>query len=108
MLAAVTAINKEVNSLAPVLNSPTVKDGALVKSSREDVPVATMLNRYEGQTYLFAVGMRNAPTRATFKIRDLPTSAVAEVVGENRDLDVRDGQFEDDFRAYDVHIYKIR
>ncbi|MCH8289476.1 hypothetical protein IH992_00015 [Candidatus Poribacteria bacterium] len=108
MLAAVTAINKQIHSLAPVLNSPTVKDGALVKSSREDVPVATMLKRYEGQTYLFAVGMRNAPTRATFKIRDLPTSAVAEVVGENRDLDVREGQFEDDFRAYDVHIYKIR
>ena len=37
--AAVTGINKQVLELAPVLNSPTLKDTASVESSAKDVPI---------------------------------------------------------------------
>ncbi len=108
MLAAVTAINKEIQELASVLNSPTVKDGATVKSSVEEVPIALMAKQYGGATYLFAVGMRNAPTKGFFEVGGIPEFATAEVLGEKRSIDVKNGKFEDDFRVYDVHLYRIR
>ena len=108
MLTAVTAINNQIHELAPVLNSPTVKDGATVKSSAEDVPIALMMKRYDGATYVFAVGMRNASTKGDFVVQGLPETATAEVIGEERSINVKNGKFEDDFGAYDVHLYRIR
>jgi len=108
MLAAVTAINNQIHELAPVLNSPTVKDGAMVESSAEGVPIALMVKRHGGATYVFAVGMRNAPTKGWFDVKGLPEVATAEVIGEERSIEVKNGKFEDDFRAYDVHLYRIR
>ncbi len=108
MLAAVTAINREIHELAPVLNSPTVKDGAVVESTPKEVPIAQMVKRHNGATYLFAVGMRNAPTKALFEVQGVSETAVADVIGEERRIEVRNGRFVDDFRAYDVHLYKIQ
>lgn len=108
MLAAVTAINQQIHALAPVLNSPTVKGKAAVTSSSAQVPIALMEKRYGGATYLFAVGMRNGPARGSFVVDGLPQRAVAEVLGEGRRLPVQGGRFADDFRPYDVHLYRIR
>jgi hypothetical protein len=108
MLPAVTAINRQIRELAPVLNSPTVSGAIAVKSSAADVPIAAMVKRHGGATYLFTVGMRNAPTTGTFALQGLPPTARATVLGEGRRLTVRHGQFEDRFSAYDVHLYRIR
>lgn len=108
MLEAVTNINRQIYDLAPVLNSPTVIDAVEVRSSADNVPVHSMVKRYGGATYLFAVGMRNAPTRAEFVLKGLPQRATAEVLGENRRVVVRRGQFEEDFKPYEVHLYRIR
>ncbi|MES2461465.1 MAG: hypothetical protein V4671_12855, partial [Armatimonadota bacterium] len=68
MLAAVTAINRQVHSLAPILNSPAVPSAAAaaVVSSDTKVPIAVTTKYHGGKTYVFAVGMRNAATRGTF------------------------------------------
>ncbi len=108
MLEAVTAINRQIHELAPVLNSPTVVDGAVVRSSSSDVPVHAMVKRHGGATYLFAVAMRNASTRAEFSLQGVPARATAEVLGENRRIAVQRGRFEDDFKPYEVHLYRIR
>jgi hypothetical protein len=108
LLPAVTAINAQIRELAPVLNSPNVKDGTSVISSNEQVPIDVMVKQHDGTKYVFALGMRNAPTRGTFTIRGLPAQAEAEVLGEGRSLKLNDGRFEDEFRPYDVHLYKIR
>jgi hypothetical protein len=80
-----------------------------VLSSLEKVPIDAMVKRqHDDATYLFAVGMRNAPTRGTITVRGLPARAEAEVLGEKRSLSINDGRFEDDFRPNDVHPYKIR
>jgi len=107
MLSAVTAINRQIEELAPVLNRPTVRGVASVISASEKVPIDIMVKRYGGATYLFAVGMRNAPTRGVFRVQGLPEKAKAGAIGEKRVLDVNGGRFEDHFRAYDVHLYKI-
>lgn len=108
MLEAVTAVNRQIHDLAPVLNSPTVGDGATVQSSAPNVPVHCMVKRYQGATYLFAVGMRNASTTAEFTVQGLPERATAEVMGEGRRIPVRRGRFEDSLKPYEVHLYRIR
>ena len=108
MLAAVTQINRQIHELAPVLNSPTVNGLVEVTSTNPDVPVHFMVKRYGKDLYIFAVGMRNGPTRAIFRVSEMAKKATAEVVGENRRIPIVNGRFEDDFEPYDVHIYRIR
>jgi hypothetical protein len=52
--------------------------------------------------------MRNGPAKGTFHVKGLPETSTAEVIGEDRSIEVKNGEFEDDFEAYDVHLYKIR
>jgi hypothetical protein len=108
LLTAMTAVNREVHELAPVLNSPTVKDGVRVTSSDEKASIAVMTKRHGGSTYVFAVAMANSAARGTFELADLPGDAGVEVIGENRKLEVKAGRFSDDFDGYGVHLYRIR
>lgn len=99
MLAAVTALNRQITALAPVLNSPTVTGVATGQSPTVDV----LVKRHGGATYLFAVEMRGAPASATFQVRGLRV----KVLGEDRTLAVRNGQFADTFQPYAVHLYRV-
>ncbi|MBP7827302.1 MAG: hypothetical protein KA236_12190 [Verrucomicrobia bacterium] len=107
MLAAVTALNREIQELAPVLNRPTVANGVRVQGLDPDVPVATMVKRYQGATYLFAVAMRNGATPATFTIPGFGSGHPVEVLGENRKLTTKDSRFTDHFKPWDVHLYRL-
>jgi len=108
MLAGVTAINKQVHELAPALNSPTVKDALKVECSNQAVPVATMVKKEGGATYIFAVAMQPGETEAAFTLDGLPAGAKVEVIGENRKIEPADGKFKDRFSDWDVHLYRIK
>src|SRR5205814_9699243 len=60
MVAAVTALNRQITELAPVLKSVTIRDAATVQSENAEVPVALMVKQHENSTYLFAVGCATA------------------------------------------------
>jgi hypothetical protein len=107
MSEAVRKINAQIIELAPVLNSPTVPAGAAVTSSDKDVPVSLMVKQKAGATYVFAVAMRDAATRADFAVKGLSGKMSAEVMGEDRKIDVAEGRFSDDFKGYEVHLYRI-
>jgi len=107
MLAAVTALNARITQLAPVLNSPTVKDVVEVETSNAAVPVATMVKRYNGRTYLFAVAMRDGSMRATFTVSGIGKNGLAEVLDESRSVEVADGKLSDDFKPWEVHLYRL-
>jgi hypothetical protein len=106
MLSAVTAINRQITELAPVLNNPTIENEASVSSSNESMPVDVMVKKHDGATYLFAVGMRGDKTTATFTLQHAETIKTIEVLGENRTIPVNDGVFKDSFEAWDVHLYR--
>ena len=108
MLAQVTAVNRQIQALAPLLNSPDLPGSVTVKSSVADVPVEAVVKRDREGTYVFAVGMRNGETSCEFKMAGLSGRARAEVLGEMRSLDVQDGEFKDTFSSWDVHLYRIR
>lgn len=107
LLRGVTAINREILELAPVLNSPTVLDGVEVKSSNPDVPVAGLVKRLGKTPYLFAAALRDGATKASFTLKGLPSPVPVEVLGEGRRLTAAGGRFEDDFKAYEVHLYRF-
>ena len=108
ILAAVTEINGQVTSLAPVINSPTIKDGVAVLSAEEYTPVHAIAKQYDGATYVFSVAMYRRDTTASFTVKGLGPVAVAEVIGEERTIEVENGQFTDVFGGYDVHLYRVR
>ena len=107
MLAAVTALNRQITGLAPVLNSPVVRDAATVQSQNPEGPIALMVKKHEGTTYLFAVGMRDGATTGTFKLGGVVGERTIEVIGENRKIAVAGGSFTDRFDPWDVHLYRL-
>jgi hypothetical protein len=107
MLAAVTKINQQIHQLAPVLNSPSITNNVAVKSSVADAPIAWMMKRRGDSTYVFAVNMRNVPTRGSFAVRSLAARASAEVLDESRTLAVSNGEWTDEFDPYAVHLYRL-
>jgi Zn ribbon nucleic-acid-binding protein len=107
MLQAVTAINKELQALAPVLNSADLTGAVEAFPADPEVPVDVLAKQHEGATYLFAVAMRPGATTVRFTLRSGPEAGRATVVGEGRELPVAGGRFEDHFDPYQVHIYRI-
>jgi len=119
MLAAVTAIDKQIGELAPVLNSPAAKGGvadfALAPPARgaeaarlhaEDRPRA-VVKQHRGAIYVFAVGL-SAAAKVTLEAPAAADGAPVEVIGEGRSLKVSGGRFDDDFGPYAVHLYRIK
>ncbi len=108
MLAEVTKTNRQIHTLASVLNSPTLEQAAMVHSSSGQTPIDLMVKRQGKATYLFAVGMRNGAAQGAFTLRGLPKTARAEVIGEARTITVKGGTFSDAFSPYAVHLYRIQ
>ncbi len=106
MLAAVTALNAQIQELAPVIHSPTVPDGVAVTSSSPRTPVHAVLKRHEQGTYVFAVAVYREETTAEFRVAGAGEGTVT-VLGEGRRLTVRDGRFSDRFAGYGVHLYRL-
>jgi hypothetical protein len=100
-----TGINHQITSLARVLNSPSIADYASVSPENKDVPVDMMAKKSGKNHYLFAVGMREGSTAATFNVK---SGSKVEVLGENRTLKIKKGKFTDVFAPYAVHLYKIK
>ena len=104
MIKHVRHINKQVTSLAAVLNSPDTRGYATVTGSNASVPVDILTKKRGKSNYIFAVAMRGEKTTATFKVRSGKT---VEVIGEDRTLQIKKGKFSDVFSGYGVHLYRI-
>jgi len=105
MLAAVTALNRQITELAPVLAAPDAP--ATVVSANASVPVAMLSKRHHGATYLFAVAMRDGATTARFTFKNVAGDSKVAVLDENRALSMQNGSFQDRFGPWDVHLYRL-
>jgi hypothetical protein len=109
MTAAVTAINRQITELAPVLNSPTIPNGAKAELDATQMPMVDfMVKKMAGMTYLFAVETQGGATEIKFRLPDRRGGERVEVVGERRTLNAEGGVFTDAFEPYDVHIYRLK
>jgi List-Bact-rpt repeat protein len=98
--AMMKSVNAQVQSLAPVLNSPTITSGVSVSG-----PVRWMGKlTSSGGVYIFA-GATTGATSATFTV---PSGTTAEVVGEGRNIPISGGTFTDSFADKNaIHIYRV-
>ena len=106
LVAAVSNLNFQVKSLAPVLNSDNVSNVVQVSSSAPNVPVDFMVKQSGGAAYIFAAAMRNNSTTATFSLTGIP-GGMATALGEGRQIAITNSQFQDSFTGYGVHLYQI-
>ena len=114
---AVTALNAEITSLAPVINSPTLHDRVNVLSGNTADSIsdnygidgiATMLKEYEGDYYLFTVRMRDTPAFGVFQMPELDSSWEAHVIGEDRVMTLdQHGRIGDHYDGWDTRLYRI-
>lgn len=92
-------VNDEVTSLAPVLNTPTLRWDAGAGAD-------TMLKEHAGTAYLFAMTDGGAGER-TLRL-PVPLEGTVEVVGEGRTLEVNGGVFTDHFESESIHhVYRF-
>jgi hypothetical protein len=107
MSAAVTAINREITQLAPVLNSPSGTNQVHVRTFNSAAPVATLTKQHGPFTYIFAVAMRPLTTEVEFAGANFQNATTVEVIGESRTRPILQGKFTDTFAPYEVHLYRI-
>ena len=107
MVTAVTALDAQITSLAPELNSGTIPGLVTVTSSNSGAPVDTLVKAHGTTLYVFSAISRAGTTTASFAIDGMTGNGTATVVGENRTLPVAAGKFSDAFAANGVHIYTI-
>ncbi len=107
---ALTAINRQLNELSPVLNTRPVANGVVVTvaGQRGSDLVHSRLWRHAGSTYVLAVSVSSAPLSARFALRDFVGPSSAEVLAERRTVPLTDGVFSDEFAAHGVHVYRER
>jgi len=103
--AAMTRIDQELLQLAPALNSQSFSQNPL--SSNAAVPVRAVLKKLGAERYVFAVGMANAPTTASFSLLGVGKPTSVEVIGEGRNITPLTDTFEDAFEPYGVHLYHL-
>jgi hypothetical protein len=107
MTAAVTALNKQIKTLAPQLNSADIPNLVSVSSSNAAAPIDLMV-KAKGQTlYVFAAISRAGTATGSFTIAGMTGGGTATVLGEGRSVNIAAGKFSDTFAANDVHIYQI-
>ena len=107
MVAAVTALNQQIKTLAPVLNSADIPNLVSVTVPSAGPPVDVVVKASGSKLYVFAAVARAGATTATFTIAGMTGNGVAVVEGENRSVDVVAGKFSDPFAANDVHVYAV-
>ncbi len=107
MTAGIKKINQQIHALAPVLNSPTIEKAVRIETADAAVPVEAVVKRHQGATYVFAVAMRDGETTATFRVAGVTGPATAHVLGEDREITANDGVWQDTFRPWEVHLYRI-
>jgi hypothetical protein len=111
MVTLVTAVNQQIKSLAPELNSGSIPNLVSVTSQTQSdggsVPVDMMVKANGKTLYVFSAISRPGTTTASFTVNGLMGNATVDVVGENRTVNLVGGMFSDSFAANDVHIYSM-
>ena len=107
MTTAIGRLNRSIQDLAPVINSPEPAVHATLDALPGGGPkIAVLTRRQDDATFVFAVGMSEVTTQATF---NLPVAGGSvEVVDEGRTVPATAGSWTDEFQGYQVHIYRVQ
>ena len=101
----VKKINTEIKELTPVICSENVEGKIEVET---ELGIKTLVKVYKDYLYIFASNLRNYGGKVKFKILQGVKDKICEVYGENRKIEIKGNSFEDNFRSFQPHIYKVR
>ncbi|MFO1499789.1 MAG: hypothetical protein U1G07_15580 [Verrucomicrobiota bacterium] len=110
-LTAVTAINRQIHALAPVLNGPTLAGELTIQSAPstgEGRGLAAMVKRRGSSTYVFTVNLQNRAVSANLVLKSIKGDRGVIVLDEGRTVPSHEGAFTDQFKPYEVHLYQVR
>jgi hypothetical protein len=107
MVSAVTALNEQIKTLAPELNSATLAGLVTVASSNAAAPIDVMVKANGTTVYVFSAISRKGTATGTFTVPGLTGTGTATVVGESRTVPIAGGMFTDMFAANATHVYSI-
>lgn len=109
LLAAVTKLNRQITELAPVLNSPTVNDAAVLEGDRADSPINMMCKRHGDSLYLFLANMGAGRSAATVRLVDEKAAAgKAESIETGEGLPMTESKLAIDLEGYGVSLVRVR
>jgi hypothetical protein len=94
----------EISSISPVLVTPTV-NGKLTSSDKNSV-LQTMVKKSNGDWYVFAVNSSTSPCTGSFKLSGAKRAQL-DVMFEHRSVSVKNGNWTDEFKPLEVHVYKL-
>jgi hypothetical protein len=108
LLVAVTALNKEIRELAPVLNAPTSKDEIKLESSNEPSPIRILCKRHEDSLYAFVANHSNEAVSANLAIQaPLESTAVAKEIDTGEAIELRDATMQLNLAAYGIALVRV-
>ncbi len=107
MVDAVTALNSQIEALAPELNSADIPNLVTVTSSNGATQIDLSVKANATSLYVFAAIARPGTTTGTFTIAGMTGNGSATVIGESRSVAVTAGTFSDAFAANAVHLYQL-
>lgn len=108
MLNAVTRLNRQIQELAPIINSPEPSSQTSARILNSPGKIAVMSRSQSGCLYVFAVEMTGQKQTAKLELPSGFETCRIEVLGEGRTLESAGGTFEDAFTPWDVHLYKLQ
>lgn len=104
LLAGITEINEQIDSLAAVINAPERKALTKLSSSQGDAAIAASWRSHGGKDYCFVVGMTDQPTE--LELASPREGIRVDVLGESRFLEPRAGKIRDSLPGYGVRLYR--
>jgi len=103
------SVTRELGLMQEILASKSTENAIEIEYHElgysVDIGIEFITKEVNGSTYLLSVNSDKNPVKVTFS--GLDNFKTMEVMKEKRPLDISNGKFTDDFKPFDVHIYKI-
>lgn len=108
LLPVVTALNKQIIELAPVLNSPNIVDVVAVDSTSTPNPMEVMCKQYQDALYVFVANIGSEKTAATLRlVHPIAATARAREIDTGKTIEIVDSKIKVEFPAYGIGLYRI-
>jgi hypothetical protein len=106
LLAGITEINQQIESLAAVIHAPDQPPLLELVSSHGKDSIAATWRTHGGKHYCFVVGMTDRSTELEFVLGPQCSVSRVDVIGESRSLEVQNGKLKDSIPGYGVGLYR--
>jgi hypothetical protein len=107
LLAAITELNQQIASLAPVLNRPSLLDAVDLRSDVQDAVLQIMCKEYEGSLYVFLANERNVEAEVTLRLKTSTPPTQVELYGTEQMKAVRNREFSTDLKGYGFQLLRF-